>query len=1457
MEPWDSVFFSFALLYLSCVTPLDFTGPLSDTYVVLGRPFWWTCGAVPTDQRGPVTFIWRLKDGDLLSDRNVVMYSNGTLYFTTVLSAHLGQYTCTITDQSQAYDQSTASLYAAYINSTVTASPSSLSAMINGTAALVCSFDARPAPQVVWLKDNVTLTGSQRVKIAQLDGARVMLEIYNVVYMDKGSYSCNVSSRELQLSFLSAPVSVSVYGPPVIIAGPTPKAVPVGYNVTLQCLAVSEPKGVISWTLSGTPNLFNNIDDNGTLYLYSVQTSDSGVYLCTWTNSYGASSSSAALTVSGQPQKPVIITGPSPVSLNEGFQLSLICRGDGNPKPSVMWLSPGGQYFVQSESDHVATSSTSGNATMKDRASIDGSGTLTLENITRYDAGVFTCVLSNPEGRVNASATVEVLFQPVFTLLPQGTTVSEGDSFTLQCGALANPASEITWSIPSYPNIYITVADASVIANENVLTSGYLEVKKASRSHQGTFTCRASNVLGSVKTSAYVTVTGPPAFVVIPVSQGVVEGDAVTLQCQVDSNPAAAVVWYYKYMIDPSIQSTDVAKIKETLLSAKSMPSDDLTLVRPDQKPRFSWINGTSLKIASVLESDAGLYVCIASNSFGLRFEPTILRVITFPRFEVWPENKTVALGSNVTLECYTVGIPVPTQRWLLNQASLQLSSRVTKDANGTLTIYSVQQSDVGQYTCHANNQAGQNSTSAFLQLSLRPHFTSPPVNVTATEFAGVALTCRGNSSMPLVTSWYRSDSGGYLLQMIASTNSSLTLTTPSSGPYTDWRVSPQGDLLISCVLQSHSSWYACTLENKDGVTPSSSVFLTVIYAPYDITIKVPDVAYTSRPASLSCAGLGNPTLGISWVTPLKTVITSDGVSGVIAYTYRTGDGVNSTLMIANVDADLHGGRWVCRACNTFGCVLQSASLVISETRPIVREITANELSNELSVSCKTTGLPFPSILYFYVLTDVSTMPGHRVSENTMYVTKGSAMSNYRCEPSNVFGSTPVTFSTPPVGIIISVTPDSTSARVTFISKSIIQSLLPSRILLQAKSRGTSEWENFTYSLNDNLDDYLAVMKMPSVQSTSSCSSNSTSALQNAPGSQSNINVSIDSDGSQYKYSISADVYNLKPGSLYDFRVFLLNILGTGPESPFYQAMTRPAAPSSVTNITVDVDNRTAVVRWSNPDPLNGQANETDIIIKLFDAASSLIKEASVNVLQPPVASFTNMSLGNYFVEIIASNRQTNMHSNVTRLAFQVSDRPPDYAPEIIGVRALDASSVEVNWTLPSVWNYISSSVTGYVISVSSLDNQTADSQTVNVSNASTSSWVLQRLGEHRKYSVRVACRNAAGVGPYSEPANVTTKYAPFSEAPLDNGFSASFNWQVLVIVLVCICVAVLVIVSAVIFTHQRKLARCKSVDLQHDPSRRLGDGHDADLSAGEGDSGNKPIHGSEVEGYNNEGFTH
>jgi len=86
------------------------------------------------------------------------------------------------------------------------------------------------------------------------------------------------------------------------------------------------------------------------------------------------------------------------------------------------------------------------------------------------------------------------------------------------------------------------------------------------------------------------------------------------------------------------------------------------------------------------------------------------------PQFSQKLDNITLDEGSTATLECHVTGQPDPGVRWYKEGRPLTSSQKVEmrkQDGRVRLILYGVKEHDSGRYTCIAQNQLGENSTSA------------------------------------------------------------------------------------------------------------------------------------------------------------------------------------------------------------------------------------------------------------------------------------------------------------------------------------------------------------------------------------------------------------------------------------------------------------------------------------------------------------------------------------------------------------------------------------------------------------------------------------------------------------------------------------------------------------------------------------------------------------------------
>lgn len=88
---------------------------------------------------------------------------------------------------------------------------------------------------------------------------------------------------------------------------------------------------------------------------------------------------------------------------------------------------------------------------------------------------------------------------------------------------------------------------------------------------------------------------------------------------------------------------------------------------------------------------------------------------IVYPVILTPPRNEEVLQGSKVRFDCEADGRPKPKVSWLFKNQSISTNTNNSMVfPNGSLLLYSVQNNVMyeGEYTCIAENEAGQSETS-------------------------------------------------------------------------------------------------------------------------------------------------------------------------------------------------------------------------------------------------------------------------------------------------------------------------------------------------------------------------------------------------------------------------------------------------------------------------------------------------------------------------------------------------------------------------------------------------------------------------------------------------------------------------------------------------------------------------------------------------------------------------
>ncbi|KAL3886828.1 hypothetical protein ACJMK2_026793, partial [Sinanodonta woodiana] len=307
------------------------------------------------------------------------------------------------------------------------------------------------------------------------------------------------------------------------------------------------------------------------------------------------------------------------------------------------------------------------------------SPSLTIYNVVETDAGNYLCFAENQAGSHFDSVILNVNLKPRVSTTSSIVTVLEHTSAVLRCAVNSTQTYTTVWRYNG-----LTLTTGSRFDWTSGTTKADLSILAAQPSDSGTYTCVATNSIGSRDVQVALTVQVRVPLITIPQTQyAVEERQNVDLQCDIEASEIDRVTW----------QANGVTLTSEFgghFYFQTSYPS--------------SWTkNAQYLKISNVQKTDEGItkYQCSATNIAGSATSNTAisLDVQYGPVVTVLPSQQLVLVGETVTLQCTSQSNP-PTASiaWTKDSSTTVLSTQ------STLRIGPIQASDAGTYRCTANN---------------------------------------------------------------------------------------------------------------------------------------------------------------------------------------------------------------------------------------------------------------------------------------------------------------------------------------------------------------------------------------------------------------------------------------------------------------------------------------------------------------------------------------------------------------------------------------------------------------------------------------------------------------------------------------------------------------------------------------------------------------------------------
>ena len=154
----------------------------------------------------------------------------------------------------------------------------------------------------------------------------------------------------------------------------------------------------------------------------------------------------------------------------EKRNVTVTCTATGQPQPSITWSRAVGS-LPEGRTEVI-------------------NGTLTIHEVARKDRGLYICQAQNILGSVTDSVQLVIFSRLRFKVHPpKDVTPIVGSNVRLPCVAESDLSPTIMWTKDGKP----------LPVESNVLLNGTLVLQNIKKSHEGSYTCRATNALTTIE----------------------------------------------------------------------------------------------------------------------------------------------------------------------------------------------------------------------------------------------------------------------------------------------------------------------------------------------------------------------------------------------------------------------------------------------------------------------------------------------------------------------------------------------------------------------------------------------------------------------------------------------------------------------------------------------------------------------------------------------------------------------------------------------------------------------------------------------------------------------------------------------------------------------------------------------------------------------------------------------
>ncbi|XP_044066726.1 contactin-4 isoform X3 [Siniperca chuatsi] len=263
-----------------------------------------------------------------------------------------------------------------------------------------------------------------------------------------------------------------------------------------ECKATAKPKPSYRWLKNGEPLDPMEQDrvqaNNGVLTISSLNLADIGMYQCVAENKHGRIFTNAELRV--------IVIAPdfsqnllkAQTLARQGGDVLIECKPRMSPRGVISWRK-GKEALRESH-----------------RVTVFDNGSLRISNVTKMDAGLYTCVARNQFG-VASSAGSLLVKEPTVITSPAGhLDVTVGESIVLPCQVSHDPTLDLKFTWFFNEQLIHFGSHWAYFEKVGGRSAGDIMIRNIQLRHAGKYTCAVQTKVDSVSIATDVVVRGPP-----------------------------------------------------------------------------------------------------------------------------------------------------------------------------------------------------------------------------------------------------------------------------------------------------------------------------------------------------------------------------------------------------------------------------------------------------------------------------------------------------------------------------------------------------------------------------------------------------------------------------------------------------------------------------------------------------------------------------------------------------------------------------------------------------------------------------------------------------------------------------------------------------------------------------------------------------------------------------------